>query len=196
MRKKHFLISFIYVIAWLLYSDLSAHTIPHDLEQAYGRTYLPLFFFVKLLPFLGLGILAFNTTAEGRVIQIRWQFFAAMILGLVLGYQLHNDMTTSMINKVGLVLIGILLIFTKNTNNRFIERSFFIFGATLGFEYGRHFLHTEDYMWYYVLSLITGNLFFILLNNFRIIGNIKLQIPLQIFSIFLIITGIILVLLA
>ena len=196
MRKKYFLISFIFVIAWLLYSDLFAHTIPHDIEQAYSKTYLPLFFFAKLLPFLGLGILAFNTSAKGRVIQIRWQFFVALIPCLVLGYLLHSEMTTSMMNKVGLVLIGILLIFIKNTNNRFIERSFFIFGATLGFEYGRNFLHTENFMWYYVFSLGAGSLAFILLNNFRIIGNTKLQIPLQIFSIFLIISGIILVLFA
>ena len=177
-------------------SNSFAHTISQDLEQTYINSYIPLLFLAKMLPFIGLGILAFNSSAKGKIIQIRWQFFAAMFLGVVLGYNLHLDITTTMINKVGLVLIGALLIFTKNTNNRFVERAFFVFGATLGFEYGSHFLHTQDLLWYYVLSLGIGSLAFIFLNNFRVIGNPKLQLPLNVFSLFLIVSGIVLVLLA
>lgn len=195
MRKSHFSASCILVGALAICTDLYAHTIPHDLEQSYINTYLPLFFFAKLLPFIGLGILAFNTSLKGRSIQIRWQFFVALALGFALGYFTHTEFTTAAINKVGLVLIGILLIVAKNTSTRFIEIFIFAFGATLGFEYGRYFLHTEDFIWYYVLSLGAGGLVYILLNNFRIIGKTKLQMPLQIFGVFLILSGLLMVLL-
>lgn len=196
MRISYFFIVGVLFLSILISSSSFAHTISRDLEQTYINSYFPLFFLAKLLPFIGLGVLAFNPNDEDNVFQFRWQFFAAMFPGLVLGYYLHNDFTTSMVNKVGLIFIGILLLFTKNTNNRAVVIVFFIFGITLGFEYGRHFLHTRDFMWYYAISLVVGSLTFILLNNFRIIGNPKLQAPLNVFSLFLIISGIVLVLLA
>jgi hypothetical protein len=101
-----------------------------------------------------------------------------------------------MANKLGLIFIGGLLIFTKNTMHGVVKGAFFIFGLTLGFEYGRSFLHTESLLWFYILTLGAGSLIFILLNNYRIIGNPKLQAPLNVFSLFLIVSGIVLVLLA
>jgi hypothetical protein len=101
-----------------------------------------------------------------------------------------------MMNRVGLIFIGVLLIFTKNTEHKLIERAFYIFGLTIGFEYGRSFLHTESLLWFYILTLALGSISFIILNNFRIIGNPRLQIPLNIFSLFLIISGLLLVLLS
>ena len=195
MRIRHFLIPITFLIAMLSSIDISAHTISQDLEQTYIKSYFPLFFVAKMLPFIGLGILAFNTNVEGKVLQIRWQFFVAMFFGLILGYYMHNDFTTSMVNKVGLIFIGGLLIFTKNTINGVVKGAFFIFGLTLGFEYGKSFLHSESLLWFYILTLVTGGIIYIFLNNIRIIGNPMLQIPLNIFSLFLIISGIILVLL-
>ncbi len=194
MNNKYFLTPSLFLIFFLSSNCVFAHTISHDIEQAYIKAYLPLFFLAKILPFIGLGILAFNANFSGRSLQIRWQFFAALFLGLVLGYQIHNDFTTSMLNKVGLIFIGVLLIFTKNTAHNLIKSTFYILGLTLGFEYGRSFLHTESFLWFYLLTLGLGSLSFIVLNNLRIIGNPKLQIPLNIFSLFLILSGLVLIL--
>lgn len=196
MSKRHFLIPVFILISFLSSTGLFAHTISQELEQTYINAYLPIFIVAKILPFIGLGILAFNTNVEGSILQIRWQFFVALFLGLGLGYQIHSDFTTSMMNKVGLILIGVLLIFIKNTEHKLIERAFYIFGLAIGFEYGRSFLHTESLLWFYILTLALGSVSFIILNNFRIIGNPRLQIPLNIFSLFLILSGLLLVLLS
>lgn len=196
MRKTHILIPIILIISILFCTDLAAHTISHDLEQTYSKTYFQLFFISKLLPFIGLGILAFNPSVKGKGFQVRWLFFITLGLGLIVGYYNHSDFSLSMFNKVGLIFIGGLLIFTKNTNQDLSKRAFFIFGISLGFEYGGNFMHTESLMWFYILTLCVGISIFIVLNNVRIIGNPKLQIPLNIFGIFLIPAGIAMVLLA
>ena len=175
--------------------DVSAHTISRDLELTYSRAYLLLFVLARLLPFIGLGILAFKTNTKGKTFQIRWQFFVCLLLGLIIGYHLHHGFSLSILNQVGLIFIGVLLIFTKSTEHKLILGTFLLFGLSLGFEYGRSFLHTENFMWFYILTLGAGSIIFILLNNFRIIGNPKFQIPLNIFSLFLIVSGIVLVLL-
>ena len=196
MRRRHFLIPFILLFAMLSFIEAYAHTISRDLEQTYSRAYLLLFVLARLLPFVGLGILAFKTNTKEKTFQIRWQFFVCLFLGLLLGYHLHNDFSFSILNQVGLIFIGILLIFTKSTEHKLILGTFLLFGLSLGFEYGRSFLHTENFMWFYILTLGAGSGIFALLNNFQIIGNPKFQIPLNIFGLFLIVSGIVLVLLS
>lgn len=196
MRKSYFFIVGVLLQSILISTNSYAHTISRDLEQTYINSYFPLFFLARILPFLGLGILAFNTKIQKQVFQLRWLFFVFLLLGLIIGYHVHHNFTTLIANKAGLIVIGALLIFTKNTMHDFVKGAIFIFGLSLGFEYGRSFLHSQDFLWYYVLSLGIGSLTFILLNNFRIIGNPKLQIPLNILSLFLIVSGIVLVLLA
>ena len=196
MRRRHFLIPTILLFAMLSFFDVSAHTISRDLEQTYSRAYLLLFILARLLPFVGLGILAFKTNTKGKTFQIRWQFFVCLLLGLIIGYHLHHGFSISILNQVGLIFIGVLLIFIKSTESKLIFGTFILFGSSLGFEYGRSFLHTENFMWFYILTLGAGSVIFTLLNNFRIIGNPKFQIPLNIFSLFLIVSGIVLVLLS
>lgn len=195
MRNTYILIPIIFIISILFYTDLAAHTISHDLEQTYSKAYFQLFFISKLLPFIGLGILAFNTSVKGKVFQIRWPFFITLGLGLIIGCHNHYDFSTSMLNKLGLIFIGGLLMFTKNTINDLSKRGFFIFGISLGYEYGGNFMHTESLMWFYILTLSAGSIIFMVLNNIRIIGNPTLQVPLNIFSLFLILAGIALILL-
>jgi len=196
MKIRPFLILTILSLAMLSSIDVFAHTISRDLEQTYSRAYLFLFVLARLLPFIGLGILAYKTTAEGKAFQIRWSFYVCLFLGLVLGYYLHHDFSVSILNQVGLIFIGVLLILIKNTDHKLISGTFLLFGSSLGFEYGSNFLHTVNLMWFYFLTLGAGSIIFILLNNIRIIGNSKFQIPLNIFSLFLIVSGIVLVLIS
>lgn len=195
MKKTHILIPIIITISMLFCADLAAHTIGHDLEQTYSKTYFQLFFISKLLPFIGLGILAFDPSVMRKSFQLRWLFFITLSLGLLVGYFFHSDFSLSMFNKVALIFIGGLLIFTKNTNQNLSKSACYIFGISLGFEYGGDFMHTESLMWFYILTLSVGILIFIVLNNVRIIGKPKLQVPLNILSIFLILAGIAMVLL-
>jgi hypothetical protein len=195
MKRAH-----IYGIVFLLIAlftsiDLSAHTINKELEQTYSETYFLLFFISSLLPFIGLGILAFNPQKKGATFQFSWPFFIFLTLGLIIGFILHDNFSTVLLNKIGLVLIGGLIIFIKDTNYKWINIVLIIFGVSLGIEYGQYFLHTESLMWFYALTFASGILLFTGLNNIRIIGNSKLQIPLNILSLFLILSGIILILL-
>lgn len=196
MSKRPVLIPTFSMIVMLSSLDVFAHTINHDLEQTYSRAYLFLFILGRLLPFIGLGILAFKSNTIEKIFQIRWPFFICLLLGIILGYHLHHDFSVSIINQIGLIFIGILLIFTKNTQHNLISVTFFLFGSSLGFEYGSNFLHTENLMWLYIMTLGAGSIIFVLLNNVRIIGNNKFLILLNIFSLFLIISGIVLVLIS
>lgn len=195
MRKTYSLIPVIFIITTLFCTNLAAHTINHELEQTYSEAYFQLFFISKLLPFIGLGILAFNPLSKTSGLQIRWPFFIFLGLGLIIGYHNHYEFSVSMLNKVGLAFIGGLLIFTKNTNHNVTKRAFPIFGLTLGFEFGGSLMHTESLMWFYILTLGAGSIIFMVLNNFRIIGNPRLQIPVTFFGLILILAGIALILL-
>lgn len=193
MGKKHFLYFLFFVLT--IPSNTYAHTISQHLEELYGDTYLPFYIISKLLLFVGLGMLAFNNKKIKSPFQFRLLFFASIVPGMILGFLIEGGDFILMCNIISISLAGVLLLFNLNTSTHIFDGLFLFFGLTVGFEYGKYIRHTSDLLWFYIILLLCGLIVFLLLNNLRFIGNSRRNYLRHGVALFLIISGIIVVLL-
>lgn len=193
MGKKHFLYFLFFVLT--IPSNTYAHTISQHLEELYGDTYLPFYIISKLLLFVGLGMLAFNNKKIKSPFQFRLLFFASIVPGMILGFLIEGGDFILMCNIISISLAGVLLLFNLNTSTHIFDGLFLFFGLTVGFEYGKYISHTSDLLWFYIILLLCGLIVFLLLNNLRFIGNSRRNYLRHGVALFLIISGIIVVLL-
>ncbi len=195
MFKDHSFKIMAILLALLVSAPTFAHTINQHMEQMYGIAYLPIFICARLLPFIGLGLLA-HDSQKSNTFQVHWRFFAALFFGLALGLNWHGGHFISMINNVGIIAIGILLLFVNKSSNKHLLKSFLIFGITIGYENGLFIEHSDDFRWMYISILASGVCLFLILNNIHFIGNHKRKIFLNMAGVIFILLGVFLVLLS
>jgi len=195
MRKPYFLIVSDILIFIFLPLISFGHTINQHLEELYGELYLPLFIIGGLLPFIGLGVLAFNPTSRKKRVQVKWPFIISLFLGLILGLIVREGDFNMLVNKIAILVCGFLLLFAGEPFSAKINLLFILLGITVGFENGMYIMHTYEFMWLFLSIFISGIILFLFLNNIQFIGLPKRKMMQFALSLFLILSGIILILL-
>lgn len=195
MKRIHFLIFIILILIVIFPQELFAHTINQHLEELYGETYLSFFIIAKLLPFLGLGFMAFNIKLKDNSLQFRWIFFIGIVAGIILGFLYNGSYTPYLFNKFLIIGAGIALFYIKDTSGKIFNGIFLISGISLGLEDGIYMAHAHDYRWLYGLILVACLIPFLILNNIQFVGNPKRQWFLNASGIILIVCGLIVMLL-
>lgn len=161
MRKTHFLS--LYILLAILPQVSFAHTISQHIEELYGKTYLPVFIIAKLLPFIGLGMLSFNQGHSRISLNNHWVLFSGIVLGILFSF-IHENLSIFFIgNSFGIILLGILLLLTRNPNKEFVQLILLIAGISLGYEYGINIAHAMEFKWLFIGLLIVGLSIFMLL---------------------------------
>ncbi len=162
MRRWRLLsIVFIYL---LIPQNIFAHTIGQHLEELYEKAYLPLFVLVRLLPFIGLGVLAGSHRLKNYPIKYSWLFLFSIVTGLIFGTFVDGGNIIPMINKVGIIFIGFLITLNKNVAAHGLISILILFGLTLGFEYGMYMAKTHEFREFYIILLMAGILLFAVMN--------------------------------
>lgn len=193
---KQYLFKTLAIIYGLLVSvPAVAHTINQDMEQMYGTAYLPIFIYARLLPFVGLGLLSFDAQ-KNKSFQVHWPFFMPLIFGIALGFVWHGGHFISMFNNVGIIAIGLLLLFINSSANKYVLALFLGLGLTIGYENGLFIAHSGHFRWMYLSILGCGVCLFLILNNIHFVGNPRRKIILNIAGIIFLISGIFIVLLS
>ena len=191
MKKSYFLITLGFLFC--SYGTSLAHTISEQLEALYGETYLPLFVIAKVLPFIGLGTLVY---APGdKFLQSRWLFICGIAIGFLLGFYLETNHNILFLNKIGIVFIGILILFPGKINHKFISVLSAFFGLGLGYENGISIAHTHDFLWVYIAILTIGIVLYSVLTTIEFIGNSKRNVIRFAIGFFMILSGLFVVLL-
>ena len=191
MKKSYFLITLGFLLC--SYETSSAHTISEQLEALYGETYLPLFVIAKLLPYIGLGTLAYEP--GGKFLQSKWLFICGIAIGFLLGFYLETNHNILFLNKIGIVFIGILILFSGKINRKFISVLIAFFGLSLGYENGISIAHTHDFLWVYIAILTMGIVLYSVLTTIQFIGNPKRNVIRFAIGFFMILSGLFVVLL-
>ncbi len=182
-------------LALFLSLPIYAHTINQQIEELYGQTYLPLFILAKVLPFIGLGLIAYKTNEIKKWPQVRYPFLVALFIGITIGMAAEVGNTAMIVNTLSPIIIGILILFVKNTANKKFDVLFILMGISLGIEHGMMISHAHEIRWLFISLLALGFLLFITLNNIHLIGNPKRKIAVYTISLFMILFGIGMVLL-
>lgn len=193
---KHFYSS-IMIFSLLVISTHSAdaHAINKHLEELYGASYLPFFIFAKLLPFIGLGLLAKKLTLSITNPQMPVFFILGITIGLVTAFQFEGFESAFLINNISIILSGILLLIPGNITNRLFVGLLLFFGLTLGYEHGLYLSHAHKFTWLYLLILGSGIAVFAVLSFFPERKVKFRKAVLQSVGVFLILCGITAVLL-
>lgn len=195
MKKKHFLILILLFIVFIYPTSSNAHTISQHLEELYGQTYLPLFIIAKLLPFIGLGMLANATKSSQKNMGNQWFFILAIIAGIAIGYYFDVLQTLLVANKMSILIVGVLLLILNRPINFIAKILMIFFGCSLGYEYGLNIAHAVEFKWLFLLLLSIGISIFLTLSRFHffkkgIYSTIRISV-----GIMLVIAGLIVILL-
>ena len=191
MKINYFLITLGFLLC--SYETSLAHTISEHLEALYGETYLPLFVIAKLLPYIGLGTLAY---APGeKFLQSRWLFICGIAIGFLLGFNLVTNHYILFLNKIEIVFIGFLILFYTKANRKFIGVLGVFFGITLGYENGVSLAHTHDFKWVYIAIVTMGVVLYLVLSTIQFIGRPKRNVIRFAIGLFMILSGLFVVLL-
>jgi hydrogenase/urease accessory protein HupE len=193
MRKYQLLIS-VLALSIIGNTNIYAHTINQHLEELYGETYLPLFVLARLLPFIGLGMLAFNTNTKR--FKIKWYFIIVLAVGVFLGFFIEVDGFIYWFNNLSVIASGIILLTVTKSEKKWLYGLLVIFGITLGFEHGIYIAHTQAFRWLYLMILASDLMVFLLLSSIQFIGHPRRKMIVYFTGIFLILFGIGSVLLA
>lgn len=195
MTKHHLFKSLAIIHSMLISTSAVAHTINQDMEHMYGTAYMPFFICARLLPFVGLGLMA-HDPLKSKSFQINWRFFLALIFGTALGFVWHGGHSVSMLNNMGIIAISMLLLFINSASNKYLLGSFLLLGLTIGYENGLYISHSEHFRWMYISILGGGICLFLGLNNMYLVGNPIRKIWLNIAGIAFLVLGIFIVLLS
>ena len=191
MKKNYFLITFGFLFC--SYETSLAHTISEHLEALYGETYLPLFVIANLLPYIGLGTLAY--VPGEKFLQSRWLFICGIAIGFLLGFYLDTNHYILFLNKIEIVFIGFLILFYTKANRKFISVLGVCFGITLGYENGISLAHTHDFKWVYIAIVTMGIVLYLILSTIQFIGRPKRNVIRFAIGLFMILSGLFVVLL-
>lgn len=195
MSKPYFSIVFKVFIFILLPLISFGHTINQHLEELYGELYLPLFIIAELLPFIGLGTLAFNPASSRKQFQVKWPFLISLCSGLILGLIVREGDFTLIVNKIAILACGFLLLFAGESFSAKINFLFILLGITIGFENGLYIIQASEFMWLFISIFFSGILIFLFLNNIQLIGQPKRKMIQFAMALILILSGVVLILL-
>ena len=165
MRKTCILLSGILLLLSFIPHATFAHTISQHLGDLYGQTYLPVFIIAKILPFIGLGMLAYDQGKSRIPIKNHWMVFIGVSTGGLLSLIQENLDFIFIMNNVGIVIFGLLLIFITTPNKQSIQLVLLLAGVTLGYEYGLNISHSIEFKWLFSSILAVGLVLFIVLSR-------------------------------
>jgi len=156
MKSGHYLLLVISILLVFSSSSLYAHTISSSLGHSYSSIYVIIYFASRVLPFIGLGILANYPSRQIGYSRMLWEFFTMLGTGIILGYLFHDYLSTAYFNYFLTVGIGVLMIFYAGKFPLAI-RSFIILSCLpLGFDFGMHFNHSDAWLGYMIAILIVA----------------------------------------
>lgn len=167
MRKTCILFSNILLVLSFIPQVTFAHTISQHLAELYGQTYLPVYIVAKILPFIGLGMLAFNQGKSSIPFKNHWILFMGISLGAILSFLNETLDFIFMTNNVGIVISGLLLIIITTPNKQIIQLILVVAGVTLGYEYGINISHSMEFKWLFSSILAAGLTLFMVLSRIQ-----------------------------
>jgi hypothetical protein len=172
-----------------------AHIINSNLGHSYGTIYTVLYFIAKVIPFIGLGILAQFPARKIGFSRILWEFLAMLGAGIVLGYHFHDYFATAYFNYFLTVIIGVLIIFYSGKHTAAIRSLIILSCLPLGFEFGLHFGHADAWLSYMIAISMTSIAAFMGFSLLFIKFDVRYRWVQQTIGILLVIAGIFLILL-
>lgn len=189
--------NFLLALILFLFSDLAteAHIINRDLEQGYTTVYLQIYLTDKLLPFLGLGLLANTSEKKVALLDIQWVLTGVLLVGLITGTQLHEHYHVEMANHIGMIITGSLLLFKIQANHKLINVILYSFGFSVGLEFGNMLINMQDFYVHVGLSFLLGLTILTILKNLYFDHRFLINLA-RSFGLLLILAGIILILLS
>jgi len=195
MKSKYFLLFIILILQTLPFHSVYGHTIGSSLGHSYGTVYTILYFIGRIIPFIGLGILAKYPARQIGYSAILWQFIATLGTGIVLGYHFHDYLSTAYFNYFLTAGIGFLMLFYTGKYPFAIRSIILLCCLPLGFDFGLHFNHADAWLGYMISICVTAIVAFLLLTKIFIKFNNRLQWVQQMIGILLVIAAILSILL-
>ncbi|MDZ7608464.1 MAG: hypothetical protein U5K79_23405 [Cyclobacteriaceae bacterium] len=192
MRIRHFLLLLMVALAPHL---AFAHTIDSSLGHSYSTVFVVVYFLARILPFVGLGIMAKYPARQMGYLKFSWQFIAMLGAGIVLGYHFHDYLSTAYFNYFLIVAFGFLMYFNSGKHPAAIRSMILISCLPLGFDFGSHFSHADAWLGYMISILVTAIATFMGLSRLFIQLHDRYQWVQQMAGILLIIAGFLLILL-
>jgi hypothetical protein len=172
-----------------------AHIISSDIGHSYGTIYTVLYFIARIIPFIGLGILAQYPARKIGFSKLLWEFFAMLGAGIVLGYHFHDYFSTAYLNYFLTVVIGFLIIFYSAKHTTAIRSLIILSCLPLGFEFGLHFGHVDAWLNYMIAICLTSIAAYMGFSQLFMKLDVRYRWVQQTMGMFLIIAGSLLILL-
>jgi hydrogenase/urease accessory protein HupE len=195
MKKAYFLILTTFIWMAVPTSRAFGHIISSDIGHSYGTIYTVLYFIARIIPFIGLGILAQYPARKIGFSKLLWKFFSMFGAGIVLGYHFHDYFSTAFFNYLLTVVIGFLIIFNSGKHTTAIQSLIILSCLPLGFEFGLHFSHADAWLSYMIAICLTSIAAYMGFSYLFMKLDVRYRWVQQSIGVILVIAGIVLILL-
>ena len=158
-------------------------------------SYLPLFILSKVIPFVGLGLIAGEANFRRSFLSIDIIFILTLFLGFLLAFATSELSIFLFINNFLILVLGSMMLSIERLNGWLKMTILILAGFSLGYEYALDIFKFDEFRWMFSALLGTGLISYLILTRMRIFSNSSWKALRFILGVFFVGMGIIVVLL-